>query len=53
MDNNTTNMNAKYLENNIDQLSEEYQFYFLGVLEALNFAQNASETPGEETGKTY
>ena len=53
MDSNTTNTNTKRLENNIDQLSDEYQFYFLGVLEALNYAQNASETTGEETGKTY
>ena len=49
MDNNATNGNIKRLEDNIDQLTDEYQSYFLGVLEALNFAQNAGEMAGEET----
>jgi len=49
MDSNTTNTNVERLECTIDQLSDEYQFYFLGVLEALNYAQNASEMTGEET----
>ena len=48
MDYNVTNGNTKRLENTIDELTDEYQFYFLGVLEALNFAQNSRETPIEE-----
>jgi len=48
MDSNMTNGNTKLLENTLDQLTDEYQFHFLGVLEALNFAQNAMETQGEE-----
>jgi hypothetical protein len=44
-----TNSNTKRLEETIDQLSDEYRFYFLGVLEALNYAQNAIEIPFEET----
>jgi len=49
MDGNVTEGNTKRLEDNIDRLTDEYQFYFLGVLEALNFAQNAGEMAGEET----
>ena len=48
MDSKTTNTNTERLESNIDQLSDEYQFYFLGVLEALNYAQNAIETMSNE-----
>ena len=48
MDSNITNMETKRLENTIDQLSDEYQFDFLCVLEALNFAQNEREVPNEE-----
>ena len=51
MDSNTTNMNVEHLECTIDQLSDENQFYFLGVLEALNYAQNSIETTGEEACK--
>jgi len=50
MDSNMTNGNTKRLENTLDQLTDEYQSCFLGVLEALNFAQNAMETQGEEAG---
>jgi len=45
MDINVEDRNIKRLEETIDQLTDEYQFYFLGVLEALNFAQNAKEIP--------
>jgi len=45
MDNEKNDKNTKYLEETIDQLTDESQFYFLGVLEALNFAQNEIETP--------
>ena len=41
--------NSKYLERFIDQLNDENQRYFLGVLEALNFAQNADEIPAYES----
>jgi len=51
MDSNITN--TKRLENTIDQLNDEYQFDFLCVLEALNFAQNASEISVEETEGAY
>jgi hypothetical protein len=43
MDIAVTDKNTKHLEEIIDQLTDEYQFYFLGVLEALSFAQNAKE----------
>jgi len=49
MDSNITNTNTERLENTIDQLTDEHQFDFLCVLEALTFAQNASETLVEET----
>ena len=49
MDNNEKDRKTERLENAIDQLTEEYQFDLLCVLEALNFAQNASEIPVEET----
>ena len=49
MDSNMTNRNTNRLEEIIDQLTDEYQFCFLGVLEALNYAQNAIEMPIEET----
>ena len=48
MDSNTTNTNTERLEYSIDQLTDEHQFDFLCVLEALNFAQNAIEMTGEE-----
>ena len=50
MDSNMAKGNTKRLENAIDQLTDEHQSYFLGVLEALNFAQNEREMPVEETG---
>jgi len=54
MDSNTANGNTtKRLEKTIDQLTDEYQSFFVGVLEALNFAQNAREMPDEETGGAY
>ena len=49
LEGNTAKGNTKLLEDNIDKLTDEYSFYFLGVLEALNFAQNAREMEGEET----
>ena len=49
MDSNVKKKNAKRLEETIDQLTDEYQFYLLYVLEALNFAQNSIEMPLEET----
>ena len=45
MDSNITNTDTRHLENNIDQLTYENQSVLLLVLEALNFAQNASESP--------
>jgi len=49
MENNVIKRNTKRLEEATDQLTDEHQSYFLGVLEALNFAQNAREIPVEET----
>jgi len=51
MDSNMAKGNTKRLENAIDQLTDEHQSYFLGVLEALNFAQNAREMAGEEASQ--
>jgi hypothetical protein len=48
MDSNIINTDTKRLEYSIDQLSDEHQFDFLCVLEALTFAQNAMEMTGEE-----
>ena len=45
MDNNTGRKDIKILEEYINQLTDENQRYFLGVLEALNFAQNMEEIP--------
>jgi len=53
MESNVTNTNTKRLENNIEQLTDEHQFVLLNVLEALTFAQNASEIPVEETEEAY
>lgn len=39
--------NFRCLEASIDQLTEEHQLNFLGVLEALTFAQNMREMPIE------
>ena len=39
--------NAKCLEASIDQLTNEHQSYFLGILEALTYAQNIVEKPTE------
>jgi len=50
MDSNMAKGKIKRLENAIDQLTDENRSYFLGVLEALTFAQNAREMPVEETG---
>ena len=47
MDSDAAKGNTKRLEDNIDKLTDEYRFYFLGVLEALTFAQNAREMEGE------
>jgi len=49
MDSTVTKENTERLEDNIDRLTDEYQFYFLGVLEALTFAQNAGEMAGNKT----
>jgi hypothetical protein len=43
MENNTGHKDTKILEEHINQLTDENQRYFLGVLEALNFAQNMEE----------
>ena len=43
MENNTGRKDTKALEEHIKQLSDENQRYLLGVLEALNFAQNSME----------
>ena len=51
MDSNITNTNTQRLEEKIDQLSDENQFNFLCVLEALNFVQNERETHEEETNQ--
>jgi DNA-binding MurR/RpiR family transcriptional regulator len=40
MKNHTTEVNKKRLEEVVDSLTEENRRYFLGVVEALNFAQN-------------
>jgi len=47
MDNNTICKSTGCLEASIDQLTDEYQLYFLGILEALTFAQNMKEKPIE------
>ena len=51
MDSNEKDRNTERLENAIDQLTDEYQFNFLCVLEALNFAQNAGQMPFEEAAE--
>ena len=38
---------AECLKAFIDQLTDEHQRYFLGVLEALTYAQNMAEKPTE------
>jgi len=38
---------AEYLEASINKLSDEHQRHFLGVLEALTYAQNMAEKPAE------
>ena len=45
MDDNTKHTDVHNLEDSIDQLTDENQHYFIGVLEALNFAQNTQEIP--------
>jgi len=37
--------NARCLEESVNRLTDEQKSYFLGVLEALTFAQNIYETP--------
>ena len=53
MDIEVTDKNTKRLEEKIDQLTDEYRFDFLCVLEALHFAQNAREIPVAETEEVY
>ena len=53
MESNVTNTNTKRVENAIDQLTDEYQFVLLNVLDALTLAQNASEIPVEEMEEAY
>ena len=53
MDSNVTDKNTGRLEEKIDRLTDEYQFDFLCVLEALHFAQNAREIPVTETEEVY
>jgi len=53
MDRDVARRNTKRLEETVDQLTDEYQFHFLCVLEALNFAQNEREIPIEETEEAY
>jgi len=38
---------AECLEASVDQLTDEHRRYFLGVLEALTYAQNMAEKPAE------
>jgi len=38
---------AECLEASIGRLSDEHQRYFLGILEALTYAQNMAEKPTE------
>ena len=47
MDNDTTCKDTGCLEASIAQLTDEHQFHFLGILEALTFAQNMGEIPIE------
>jgi len=44
MKTNTTQKDAKRLEESVDRLTDEHKSYFLGVLEGLFFAQNIQET---------
>ena len=50
MENNAIKGNLERLEDTIDQLTDEYQFNFLCVLEALSFAQNEREETEQITG---
>jgi hypothetical protein len=43
MNNEATRTSNKCLETSVDQLTVENQLYFLGILEALTFAQNMTE----------
>jgi len=47
MDHDTICKDTGCLEASIDQLTDENQFHFLGILEALTFAQNMGEIPTE------
>jgi hypothetical protein len=40
-----TDLNKKELYEAVDQLTEENQHFFLGILEALSFAQSTQELP--------
>ena len=53
MDSSAAKKNTERLEETLDRLTDESQSYFLGVLEALNFAQNATETPVAEAEEAY
>ena len=51
MKNHTKEAGKKRLEEAVDTLTEENQRYFLGVLEALTFAQ-ARQDQGEKEGES-
>jgi Ni,Fe-hydrogenase III large subunit len=48
MDIDMTRKDAKCLEESVDRLTDEHKAYFLGVLEALTFAQRVKETAALE-----
>jgi hypothetical protein len=51
MGNDTIYKSTGCLEATIDQLTDEHQLYFLGILEALTFAQNMREIPIDPEAK--
>ncbi|MDR2552879.1 MAG: hypothetical protein LBD31_06930 [Treponema sp.] len=49
MKNHTKEVNKKRLEEVVDSLTEENKRCFLGIMEALAFAQTVNDTAGKET----
>jgi hypothetical protein len=49
MKNHTGPIKKNQLPKIVDTLTEENQRYILGVLQALNFAQNSTDTNGQKT----
>jgi len=45
MDVDISQQKASYLKESVDRLTDEQTMYYLGVLEALTFAQHIYETP--------